>query len=67
MSSDAERRAEELVAGLLRDSGHRPAACAAVMRLAGEALARLSGDDQACRIHAELARRHALRSARYNA
>lgn len=64
MIADSEDLARDLVAGLLRDSSHRPAACAALMRLAGQALARLTSEDQACRVHAELARRHALRAAR---
>ena len=64
MSFDPERLAEQLVADLLRDANRPPAACAAAMRLAGQALARLTSNDQACRVHAELARRHALRAAR---
>jgi len=64
MTADPERLAEDLVAGLLHDTSHRPAVCAALMRLAGQALARLTSDDQACRVHAELARRHAHRAAR---
>ena len=64
MTADPERLAEDLVAGLLHDTSHRPAVRAALMRLAGQALARLTSDDQACRVHAELARRHAHRAAR---
>ena len=64
MTVDHEHLAEGLIADLLRDASHRPAACAALMRLAGQALAKLTSDDQACRVHAELARRHAQQAAR---
>jgi hypothetical protein len=63
MTADHEHLAEDLVADLLRDASHRPAACAALMRLAGQALASLTNHDQACRVHVELARRHAQRAA----
>ncbi len=64
MTSDPNDLAIEAIADVLRRAKRRPAACAALMRLAGQALARLTSHDQACRIHAELARRHAERAAR---
>jgi TolA-binding protein len=64
MSADANDLAIKAIAEVLRQAQRRPAACAALMRLSGQALARLTSHDQACRIHAELARRHAERAAR---
>jgi hypothetical protein len=64
MSGSPDDLALEAISEALRRAHHRPAACAALMRLSGQALARLTSDDQACRVHAELARRHAQRSAR---
>ena len=64
MSGAPDDLALEAIAEALRRADHRPAACAALMRLSGQALARLTSHDQACRIHAELARRHAQRAAR---
>ncbi len=64
MSEPVEDLAAEAVAEALRQASHRPAACAALMRLAGQALARLTSHDEACRIHASLARRHAERAGR---
>jgi TolA-binding protein len=64
MSADPNDLAIEAITEVLRQAGRRPAACAAMMRLAGQALARLTSHDEACRIHAQLARRHAERSAR---
>jgi hypothetical protein len=64
MSSDPEEAALEAVTEALSQARHRPAACAALMRLAGQALARLTSHDHACRVHAGLARRHAERAAR---
>jgi TolA-binding protein len=64
MSADANDLAIEAIAEVLRKAHRQPAACAALMRLSGQALARLTSHDHACRIHAELARRHAERSAR---
>lgn len=64
MSDAVEDLAAEALAEALRQAGHRPAACAALMRLAGQALARLTSDDEACRLHAALARRHAERAGR---
>jgi hypothetical protein len=64
MSGESNDIAIEAVAAALRQAKHRPAICAALMRLSGQALARLTSHDQACRIHAELARRHAERAAR---
>jgi TolA-binding protein len=64
MSADPNDLAIEAIAAVLRQTKRRPSACAALMRLAGQALARLTSHDQACRVHAELARRHAERAAR---
>jgi hypothetical protein len=63
-SDDANDLAVEAIADVLRHAKRRPAACAALMRLAGQALARFTSHDHACRVHAELARRHAERAAR---
>ena len=54
----------EAVAEALRQSNNAPSACAALIRQAGQALARLTSHDQAARLHAQLARRHAERAAR---
>jgi hypothetical protein len=48
----------------LARAGHAPSACAALMRQAGQALARLTSHDAAARMHAQLSRRHAERAAR---
>ena len=64
MSEEPEGVAEAAVAETLRRTGRRPAACAALMRLAGQALARMTSEDEASRIHASLARRHAERAGR---
>jgi hypothetical protein len=64
MSADPNDLAIEAIAEVLRKAKHQPAACAALMRLSGQALAGLTSHDHACRIHAELSRRHAERSAR---
>src|SRR5215472_15398684 len=42
MSADPEQLAGDLVGGLLHDASHRTAACTALMRLAGRALARFT-------------------------
>lgn len=64
MSVEPERLAEVAVADTLLKAPNRAAACAALMRLAGHALARLTSHDQAAAIHAQLARRHALDATR---
>jgi hypothetical protein len=64
MSAAPEDLAREAIDEALRRADHPPAACAALMRLSGQALARLTSHDQACRLHAELARRHAQGAAR---
>ncbi|HEX3919013.1 MAG TPA: hypothetical protein VHW60_16875 [Caulobacteraceae bacterium] len=64
MSEAPDDLAQEAIAEALRRASHQPSACAALMRLSGQALARLTSHDQACRLHAELARRHAQRAAR---
>jgi hypothetical protein len=63
-SDDANDLAVAAIADVLRRTRRRPAACAALMRLAGQALARFTSHDHACRVHAELSRRHAERAAR---
>jgi hypothetical protein len=64
MSAEPERAAEDALAALLSKTEDRSAACAALMRLAGQSLARLTSHDRACGVHAQLARRHAQRAAR---
>jgi hypothetical protein len=64
MSADPNDLAIEAIAQVLRQAARPPAACAALMRLSGQALARFTSHDEACRIHAELSRRHAERAAR---
>jgi hypothetical protein len=64
MSAELEQAARDAVAELLMKTPNRSAACAALVRLAGQALARLTSHDEAAGVHAQLARRHALRAAR---
>jgi hypothetical protein len=64
MSADPNDLAVEAIAEALKKAHRRPAVCAALMRLSGQALARLTSHDEACRLHAELSRRHAERAAR---
>lgn len=68
MSAEADEDPNDLavaaIADVLRQARRGPSACTALMRLSGQALARLTSHDHACRIHAELARRHAERAAR---
>jgi hypothetical protein len=64
MSVDPELLAQGAVDEVLLKTKNGAAACAILMRLAGHALARLSGHDQAASVHAQLARRHAMRAAR---
>ena len=45
MSADANDLAIEAIAEVLRKTKRQPAACAALMRLSGQALARLTGHD----------------------
>jgi hypothetical protein len=47
MTDAPEDLAAAAVSETLRQAGHRPAACAALMRLAGQALARLTSEDEA--------------------
>ena len=63
-SDDANDLAIDAIAEVLRRARRRPTACAALMRLAGQALAGLTSHDHACRVHAQLSRRHAERAAR---
>lgn len=64
MNEASEQAAEDALARLLDRASDRSAACAALVRLAGQALARLTSHDRAASVHAQLARRHALRAAR---
>jgi hypothetical protein len=64
MSRAPDELADEAVAEAMRHVADRPAACAALMRLSGQALARLTSHDAASRLHAQLAHRHAQRAAR---
>lgn len=64
MSLDPNDLAVEAITAVLKKARRQPAACTALMRLAGQALARFTSHDHACRVHAELARRHAERAAR---
>jgi hypothetical protein len=64
MSDAPDEVAERAVAEALARAGHAPSACAALMRQAGQALARLTSHDAAARLHAQLSRRHAERAAR---
>jgi len=64
MSADPEQAAEDAIEAVLSKARNRSAVCAAMMRLAGQALARLTSHDQASSLHAQLARRHALRAIR---
>jgi hypothetical protein len=64
MSTDPELLAQDAVAEVLQKTRNGAAACAILMRLAGQALARLSDHDRAASVHAQLARRHAMRAAR---
>lgn len=64
MSDAPDDHAAETIAEALRGADHAPSLCAALMRQAGEALARMTSHDRASRLHAQLARRHAMRAAR---
>jgi hypothetical protein len=64
MSAEPEHLAQAAVAETLVKSPNRAATCAALMRLAGQALARVTSHDQAAAIHAQLARRHAIDATR---
>jgi hypothetical protein len=64
MSLEPDSVAEEAIAEVLRRAPNRDAACAALIRVAGQTLARLTSHDHAAAVHAQLARRHAERAAR---
>lgn len=64
MSARPDDLALEAITEALRRADSQAAACAALVRLSGQALARLTSHDQACRLHAQLARRHAQCAAR---
>lgn len=64
MTDAPDDLAAQAVAEALARAGHAPSACAALMRQAGQALARLTSHDAAARLHAQLSRRHAERAAR---
>jgi hypothetical protein len=63
VSDETDQIAQDAIAGALSSTLRPAAACAAMMRLAGQALARLTSHDQAASLHAQMARRHALRAA----
>ncbi|HZZ89950.1 MAG TPA: hypothetical protein VFE13_16605 [Caulobacteraceae bacterium] len=63
MNADPETLAQDAVEEALQKTRRRAETCAALVRLAGQALARTTNHDQAARLHAQLARRHALRAA----
>jgi hypothetical protein len=64
MSGAPNDLAEEAIAAVLLKSRDRDAVCTALVRLAGQALARLTSHDQAASVHARFARQHAMRAAR---
>lgn len=64
MNAEPDSVAEAAIAEVLRQAPNRGAACAALVRLAGQSLARLTSHDHAAAVHAQLARRHAQRAAR---
>ncbi|HTX50693.1 MAG TPA: hypothetical protein VME40_15020 [Caulobacteraceae bacterium] len=64
MTDGPDDVAERAVAEALARAVDAPSACAALMRQAGQALARLTSHDAAARLHAQLSRRHAERAAR---
>ena len=64
MNDTADDAAQRAIADTLARAGHAPAACAALVRQAGQALARLTSHDAAARLHAQLSRQHAERAAR---
>jgi hypothetical protein len=64
MNEGADEVAGRALAEALARAAHAPTACAALMRQAGQALARLTSHDAAARLHAQLSRRHAERAAR---
>ncbi|HVN01354.1 MAG TPA: hypothetical protein VMT68_14185 [Caulobacteraceae bacterium] len=64
MTRPTDDRAIQAIAEALSGAPNGRAVCAALMRLAGQALARFASHDEAARVHAQLARRHAERAAR---
>jgi hypothetical protein len=64
MSDETDQIAQDAIAGALSNTPRQVAACAALIRLAGQALAGLTSHDHAASVHAQMARRHALRAAR---
>jgi len=64
MAETPEEAARRALDDALARAEHGPATCAALMRQAGQAFARLTSNDQASRLHAQLSRRHAERAAR---
>ncbi|HXQ16838.1 MAG TPA: hypothetical protein VN814_19665 [Caulobacteraceae bacterium] len=65
MSDDADQIAQDAIAAALSSTPRRAAACASLMRLAGQALAGLTSHDHAASVHAQMSRRHALQAARH--
>jgi hypothetical protein len=64
MSVHPEMLAQDAVEETLRKTPQRAETCAALVRLAGQALARVTNHDQAARLLAQLSHRHAIRAAR---
>ncbi|HEY2709404.1 MAG TPA: hypothetical protein VGI95_15245 [Caulobacteraceae bacterium] len=64
MTGGPDDLAEQAISAALASGGDDRAVCMALVRLAGQALARLASHDAASRLHAQLARRHAERAAR---
>ena len=64
MSARADDLAREAIVAALNGAPNGQAVCTALMRLAGQALARFASHDHASHVHAQLARRHAERAAR---
>lgn len=60
-----EETAAETVDGATEKVKAKPAFLAALMRIAGERLAKIVGHDEASREHAKLARRHAEKEVRW--
>jgi hypothetical protein len=64
MKPSPDELAHKAIVDAVQQGADGRAICAALVRLAGQALARFSSHDRASRLHAQLARRHAERAAR---
>jgi hypothetical protein len=65
MSDESEQIARDAISEALLKTARRAAACAALMRLSGQALAQFTSHDHAASVHAQMARRHAMRVVRF--